>query len=39
LLLEKEGIKGAAAFPYVSWGMKLWGIGGIAGYIAFGYRT
>src|SRR6267142_6102967 len=29
LLLEKEGIKGAAAIPYVSWGMKLWGIGGI----------
>src|SRR6266446_3525615 len=37
LLLEKEGIKGAAAIPYVSWGMKLWGIGGIFGYIAFGY--
>ena len=37
LLLEKEGIKGVAAIPYVSWGMKLWGIGGIAGYIAFGY--
>ena len=37
LLLEKEGIKGAAAIPYVSWGMKLWGIGGIVGYIAFGY--
>jgi len=29
LLLEKDGIKGAAAIPYVSWGMKLWGIGGI----------
>src|SRR5438094_9494205 len=37
LLLEKDGIKGAAAIPYVSWGMKLWGIGGIVGYIAFGY--
>src|SRR6266404_6227097 len=37
LLLEKEGIKGAAAIPYISWGMKLWGIGGIVGYIAFGY--
>jgi MFS family permease len=34
---QKEGIKGAAAIPYVSWGMKLWGIGGIVGYIAFGY--
>src|ERR1051326_1385362 len=31
LLLEKEGIKGAAAIPYVSWGMKLWGIGRIVG--------
>jgi MFS family permease len=37
LLLEKDGIKGAAAIPYISWGMKLWGIGGIVGYIAFGY--
>jgi MFS family permease len=37
LLLEKEGIKGAAAIPYISWGMRLWGIGGIVGYIAFGY--
>jgi len=37
LLLEKEGIKGTAAIPYISWGMKLWGIGGILGYIAFGY--
>jgi MFS family permease len=37
LLLEKQGIKGADAIPYISWGMKLWGIGGIFGYIAFGY--
>src|SRR6266851_1866472 len=37
LLLEKDGIKGVAAIPYVSWGMRLWGIGGIVGYIAFGY--
>jgi MFS family permease len=37
LLLEKQGIKGNAAIPYVSFGMKLWGIGGIIGYIAFGY--
>jgi MFS family permease len=37
LLLEKQGITGTAAIPYVSWGMKLWGIGGIIGYIAFGY--
>jgi MFS family permease len=37
VLLEKEGIKGAAAVPYVSYGMMLWGIGGIAGYAAFGF--
>jgi MFS family permease len=37
LLLEKQGIKGVAAIPYISWGMKLWGFGGIAGYIAFGF--
>src|SRR5438132_12408945 len=37
LLLEKQGITGNAAIPYVSWGMTLWGIGGIAGYIAFGF--
>jgi MFS family permease len=37
LLLEKQGIKGVAAIPYISWGMKLWGFGGIVGYIAFGF--
>jgi MFS family permease len=37
LLLEKQGITGNAAIPYVSWGMTLWGIGGIVGYIAFGF--
>jgi MFS family permease len=37
LLIEREGIKGAAAIPYISWGMRLWGLGGIVGYIAFGY--
>ncbi len=37
LLLEKQGITGNAAIPYVSFGMKLWGIGGIIGYIAFGF--
>jgi MFS family permease len=37
LLLEKQGITGNAAIPYVSFGMKLWGIGGIVGYIAFGF--
>src|SRR6266567_6084561 len=37
LLLEKQGITGNAAIPYVRNGMMLWGIGGIFGYIAFGY--
>lgn len=37
LLLEKQGITGNAAIPYVSFGMKLWGVGGIIGYIAFGF--
>src|SRR5215471_9940377 len=37
LLLEKQGITGGAAIPYVRNGMMLWGIGGIFGYIAFGY--
>ena len=37
LLLEKQGIKGGAAIPYVRNGMMLWGIGGIFGYIVFGY--
>src|SRR5713226_5182642 len=37
LLLEKQGITGNAAIPYVRNGMMLWGIGGIVGYIAFGY--
>src|SRR5207248_1455737 len=37
LLLEKQGITGNAAIPYVRNGMTLWGIGGIIGYIAFGF--
>lgn len=37
LMLEKEGIKGAAAIPYVSHGIQLWGIGGILGYATFGF--
>jgi MFS family permease len=37
LLLEQQGIKGPAAIPWVSMGIRWWGIGGIFGYIAFGY--
>jgi len=36
-ILEKDGITGAAAIPFVSHGMMLWGIGGIFGYAAFGF--
>ena len=37
LLLEKEGIKGAAAAPIIGHNMMLWGIGGIFGYACFGF--
>jgi MFS family permease len=36
-MLERDGIKGAAAIPYVGRGMMLWGIGGIFGYASFGF--
>src|SRR6202022_3766711 len=37
LMLEKEGIKGAAAAPIIGRNMMLWGIGGIFGYAFFGF--
>src|SRR5208282_3084122 len=37
LMLEKEGIKDAAAAPIISRNMMLWGIGGIFGYACFGF--
>ncbi len=37
LMLQKDGITGAAAIPYVGTGMMLWGIGGIFGYASFGF--
>ena len=37
LMLQKEGITGAAAIPYIGNGMMLWGIGGILGYASFGF--
>jgi MFS family permease len=36
-MLEKDGITGGAAIPYVSRGMMLWGFGGIFGYALFGF--
>jgi MFS family permease len=37
LMLDKEGISGVAAIPYISNGILLWGVGGIFGYSAFGF--
>ncbi len=37
IMLEKDGIAGPAAIPYVSRGMMLFGIGGILGYASFGF--
>jgi MFS family permease len=37
LMLEKEGIKAAAAAPIIGRNMMLWGIGGIFGYACFGF--
>jgi MFS family permease len=37
VMLEKDGISGAAAIPYVSRGIMLFGIGGIFGYASFGF--
>jgi len=37
LMIQKSGMTGAAAVPFVSRGMMIWSLGGIAGYIAFGF--
>ena len=37
LMLEREGIKGAAAAPIIGRNMMLWGVGGIFGYACFGF--
>ena len=37
LMLQKDGITGAAAIPYIGNGMMLWGVGGILGYASFGF--
>ena len=37
LMLTRQGISGAAAIPYVGYGMTLWGVGGILGYGSFGF--
>ena len=37
LMVQKSGVAGADAVPFVSHGMMIWSLGGIAGYIAFGF--
>jgi MFS family permease len=37
LMLEKEGVTGAAAISAVGRGMILWGVGGMFGYATFGF--
>lgn len=37
LMLQKEGITGAAAIAEIGNGMRLWGLGGILGYATFGF--
>ena len=37
LMVQKSGISGSAAVPFVSRGIMIWSLGGIAGFIAFGF--
>lgn len=37
LMIQHTGITGADAVPFVSHGMMMWSIGGVAGYIVFGF--
>jgi MFS family permease len=37
LMIQRDGLTGAAAVPFVSHGMMIWSLGGIAGYIVFGF--
>jgi MFS family permease len=37
LMVQKSGVTGAAAVPFVSRGVMIWSLGGIAGYICFGF--
>ncbi|HTI79245.1 MAG TPA: MFS transporter [Acetobacteraceae bacterium] len=37
LMIQEAGVTGSAAVPFVSHGMMLWSLGGIAGYIVFGF--
>ena len=37
LMVQKNGISGADSVPFVSHGIMVWSLGGIAGYIGFGF--
>lgn len=37
LMVQKSGITGVGAVPFVSHGIMIWSLGGIAGYIGFGF--
>jgi len=37
LMVQKSGVSGAEAVPFVSRGMMIWSLGGIAGYVVFGF--
>ncbi|HVC62968.1 MAG TPA: MFS transporter [Acetobacteraceae bacterium] len=37
LMVQQSGLTGAAAVPFVSHGIMIWSLGGIAGYIGFGF--
>ncbi len=37
LMVQKGGVSGADAVPFVSHGIMVWSIGGICGYVAFGF--
>ena len=36
-VLARSGVTGPAAVPFIGHGMMLWGLGGILGYMAFGF--
>jgi MFS family permease len=37
LMVQKSGVSGADAVPFVSHGIMVWSLGGIAGYVVFGF--
>ncbi len=37
LMVQKSGVNAVAAVPFVSHGIMMWSLGGIAGYIGFGF--